>query len=643
MINDRIFKIIAYLLNVETLVTYEDLSKIFMVSVATIRSDINQVDRVVGDYDVELIKKRGVGVKIQGSAKNKNMLKNMLLSIDTNCNKGSNTDRINNLAYMLIENKNEYMTIENLANALYVSRTTVQNDLYELKEWLKNEEIEIEIKKKRGVKVSGNEKALRSVLSRVFLAQTRILSPYASQSYYQPIQRRILSMLHINPDYIYQELKIYEQKLDYFFTEESFNNIVIHIAIAIKRVLGGNAIDYKGKMDIEGYEKEFDAASKLYDNIGAYYHLRFSKSEKYLVFLNLISARLMTNKTKIENSTLPNECDYARFIGEEIIRLIENTKQVEIDCNNCLENLIIHLGPTINRLQREVNLKNPLLEEIKCEYSDAYGIAWMTNSIFRKYIGRDISEDEAGFIAIHIQAMIEDSKEHTRVVLVCNHGIGISQLLATRLKNRFYKLQILSVESVSSFYRNHFRYDTDLIITTVPLKTDLPVIIVSPLLVENDIKEIENYIFRNSDGINELWNDVHVISLIHPNFNSQEEVVKEVHKILNKKKYVKDNFGEAIMEREAVNSTYIGNNSALPHAAFNSVNESTIVIVTLDHCICWKDDPVDLIMFIVLTKKDSTRLIKKLRKVFYKLYSDETHKQLVSALTQEKLINILQK
>ena len=299
MINDRIFKIISYLLNVETLVTYEDLSKIFMVSVATIRSDINQVDTVVGDYDVELIKKRGVGVKIQGSAKNKNMLKNMLLSIDMNCNKGSNTDRINNLAYMLIDNKNEYMTIENLANALYVSRTTVQNDLYELKEWLKNEEIEIEIKKKRGVKVSGNEKALRSVLSRVFLAQTRILSPYVSQSYYQPIQRRILSMLHINPDYIYQELKIYEEKLDYFFTEESFNNIVIHIAIAIKRVLGGNAIDYKGKMDIKGYEKEFDAASKLYDNIGTYYHLRFSKSEKYLVFLNLISARLITNKTKI--------------------------------------------------------------------------------------------------------------------------------------------------------------------------------------------------------------------------------------------------------------------------------------------------------------------------------------------------------
>lgn len=634
---ERIYKIITYLMNHSETITYEDLAKQIAVSTATIRNDLIEVEDILTTHHIKLIKIRGNGVKLEGNLHDINQLKNKFIWGKEE-DHIFNDDRLCDIAYLLIENKQEYTRIEDLADILYVSATTIRNDLNRLKENLAKEGIDVEVKKKKGVRISGEEQKLRKIFSHVFLSQTKILDPYGFKSTYQPIQKRMITLLHIDPSYIFSCLRKLESKLQCSFSDEAFNAILIHIAIAIKRIQGGKSVDVPTQVDLHGYEKEYEAVTKLCDELKEHYHVCFNDMEIYQLFSMIISGNLRYNST-IDTTSEDQNC--IKAIAEEIIQLVENTKQIEIDRSRYVDNLILHIRPLLNRMQRDIDLENPLLEDVKKEYSDAYGIAWMTNTIFRKYLGKNVNEDEIGFIAIHIQTMIESEDDNIKAILVCSNGVGISQLLAVRLKNHFQRIQIVSICSVDSFMKNPYRKDADLVLSTFPLECDVPVIVVSPLFNEQDIQRINKFLFQNVESNLDVLDEVHVETLLHLDMKTQDELLGYVHKYLYQKNYVKENFLDALQMREAQCSTAIGDYTAIPHASFETVKQSSIVIVTLPKPIMWKDDPVDFIMFIAFTKRDSRRLTRKLRKLFYKLYQEELHKRLVTVQNREELIQIL--
>lgn len=639
MSNDRIYKIVTYLLNNSGTITYEELAQKLMVSTASIRNDLKQVEVIVQAKRVKLVKIRGNGIKLEGNLHDINQLKNeQVWKKDETSN--LNDDRISDLAYLLIENKEEYTRIEDLADILYVSPTTIRNDLTRLKAFLEDEGILLESKKKKGIRIIGEENKLRKIFSKVFASQTKILDPYGFKSTYQPIQKRIISLLHMDPSCIYTTLRKLETTLQCSFSDEAFNTILIHTAIAIKRIQDGKSVDVPQNQSKKGYEKEYEAVSEISKAMGDHYHVIFNETEVYQLFNFIISSNLRYNSTV---ETIPDDYECLQAIAEDIIQLVENTKQIEIDRTRYIDNLILHIRPLVNRLQRDMNLDNPLLEDIKKEYSDAYGIAWMSNTIFRKFIGKNVSEDEIGFIAIHIQTMIESEEESIKAILVCSNGVGISQLLAMRLKNHFQRIQIVAICSIDSFQKNPYRKEVDLVLSTFPLETDVPVIVVSPLLSEMDIQQINKYLFQNAEPSIPILDEVHVETLLHETLHTQEEVFERVHKYLLQKNFVKDTFYEALCDRERQCSTAIGDFAAIPHASFDTVKQSAIMLVTLDKAIMWNEDPVDLIMFIAFTKRDSRRLTKKLRKLFYKLYQQDTHLQMVSARNKEEIIQVLKR
>lgn len=61
--------------------------------------------------------------------------------------------------------------------------------------------------------------------------------------------------------------------------------------------------------------------------------------------------------------------------------------------------------------------------------------------VLEEYVGRKLSKEEIAYIVVHICAAIERNKNETvrySVVLVCNGGIGTSQLLLARLEKFFH-------------------------------------------------------------------------------------------------------------------------------------------------------------------------------------------------------------
>ena len=109
---------------------------------------------------------------------------------------------------------------------------------------------------------------------------------------------------------------------------------------------------------------------------------------------------------------------------------------------------------------------------------------------------REISEIEIDYIVIHICAALERRKKKEvefRVLIVCGGGIGTSQLLLAKMRNRF---DFHVVDVVSAHLLDNEKYQNiDLVISTIPLRDyEGEYILVSPVFSDEDYLRVNGKI-----------------------------------------------------------------------------------------------------------------------------------------------------
>lgn len=106
-------------------------------------------------------------------------------------------------------------------------------------------------------------------------------------------------------------------------------------------------------------------------------------------------------------------------IARNIIAVASDTLHIDLRADQALMNgLVLHLRPTINRLKYGLTLRNPILKEIKINYSDILGVAWLSSRIFEKFLAVKIPEAEISYITLHLAAAVErNGKRYKRFKL----------------------------------------------------------------------------------------------------------------------------------------------------------------------------------------------------------------------------------
>ena len=116
---------------------------------------------------------------------------------------------------------------------------------------------------------------------------------------------------------------------------------------------------------------------------------------------------------------------------------------------NYCKRLLLHIKPMLNRLNYDIQIKNPLLKDIKERFSEILGLCMLSIKLMSPYYNiTNISIDEISYIATYLQAAVERSVSSKRVLVVCHSGYGTSQLLSTRLKRAFPQWTIVDIVSV---------------------------------------------------------------------------------------------------------------------------------------------------------------------------------------------------
>lgn len=512
----RLVSIMEILLNSNKPVTINSLAKTLDVSNKTIRNDLKVLEKWLSETNLILEKKPGVGTRIIGDEADKLRVLDYVEKKANYIEDYSPEDRKIYILKKLFMN-NSVVTIEQLAKDLYVSRATVHKDLSSVEEWLNERNIKLLRKTGHGIKIKASETHLRKALSDLlcFNKDYEELKEFLEEPPCSRIDNKSLvqleNLLEIDFYKLEEILLETEKKLNYGFSDEAFLSLIIHIAIAIKRLHQGKDIilDKNTLIELKN-QSEYEIAYSLANDIEEAFGISFPPDEIGYLLLHILGtkANLSDNHEVSVQYLKSDEGSETKEIAEEIIYIAERSLGVNLSNDEQLLNgLVLHLRPVINRIKYGLEISNPLLDNIKSTYPEIYGVAWLTSPVFKKHFGVNINEGEIGYIALHLGAAVERLKKPLRTIVVCHSGVGTSQLLSDKLESTFQQLEIIGIKSSTLLSQSENINDVDLIVSTVPLNLNLniPIITISPLLSKKDISSLNiiiNQIYESKNKLN---------------------------------------------------------------------------------------------------------------------------------------------
>jgi mannitol operon transcriptional antiterminator len=510
-INLRIKNILKSICNESDYVTISKIAKDLDISGRTVLREISEVEKFLKRNGVFLDKKTGVGIKVCGSLEEKQFIIN-LLNGEKDETIYSPLERKKIIISELLQNQNP-AKLYNFTRTLKVTETTISNDLEKADEWFKKHNLNLIRKQGLGVYVEGKESHIRKAMISLIYENTnesQLLglirknltdSAVVAKDIEASSRNRLLNLID-NETIKKIEILVenMEKERNYKLTDSAFVGLIVHLALAIVRIKKNDKITINQEFLKElRTSEEYLIASNLSINISKEFSLNIPEDEVGYITMHLKGSRNRNEKIKAGNKII-GSFELIK-LSKEIIKIAEiETGRFLGNNENLLNGLVNHLGTAITRLKMNLDIRNPLLEEIKANYTDLMIISTKCVEVVEKHIGIKMPESEIAFIAMHLGAAVANSETLTKpvykVAIACPTGIGTSRLLATRIKSEYDNIEIVDIISTIHIEESFLREEQiDFIISTVNIdKCFKPVIRVNPLLFQEDKDQIAKQI-----------------------------------------------------------------------------------------------------------------------------------------------------
>ncbi|MDP4089685.1 MAG: transcription antiterminator, partial [Bacillota bacterium] len=231
-------------------------------------------------------------------------------------------------------------------------------------------------------------------------------------------------------------------------------------------------------------------------------------------------------------------------ISSEVVYEVSRRMNTVIECD---EQLILglsqHLSPALYRINMGIQVKNPLVDQIKEYYGELFkAVNYACKLVFSKY-NITMPQDEIGYITMHIGAALERSSTRNNrlsVLVICPSGMGTARILSDKIKQSIPQIDKVTISSVKDWNESYDGFD--LVLSTVNIDNQSNkknIITLSPFLRKEDINKISDYIKTNNIH-DRLFNNFTVLSGVE-----REENLSEKYGIMN---YILENIQLEVME-----------------------------------------------------------------------------------------------
>lgn len=602
-------------------ITNKQLAETLGVSNRTVYNDIVQLNQVMKDKGAQLVSKPHYGVKLEVTDKGKYLAFLRSLEVD-NVTVGDNTEtRVGKIIEKMIQAEAP-IKMDDLSDELYVSRSTLKNDLKRVRAFLDDYGLQIDYRSYTGMSINGPEKTLRRCLAKIE----------------QNLIAKDGSFLSKDMDEISALLKEIFKRHRYKMAAYSFHNFVAHVHVSISRIRQGKeiALLYQEQNDGDARNLAEDVVSAL----ARTYDITFSRAEFQYLLLHLECKRMVSDTSEAVVSSDVYE------ITTRMLKEIQTAFHYDFQHDfELVTNLSLHIVPLRLRLLYDMPFANPMTAEI-CEGAPlAYEMATVACGVLVQIYEKKVSPDEIAYIALHFNVAIDRyKKKHKKnVLIVCGTGKSSAMLLTYRIKEEYGKfLNVVGTHDSINLADVDFT-NVDYVLTTIHIREHIPVPIIEinkPFFMGEDRGDLRKY-FQNDRRQTLMRYFSEEMFLSHLTADSKEDVLKLLCKTAAANVEIPEDAFAHVMRREALGSTAFGNYVAIPHPDRPMGGESFVVTGILEHPVPWDQEEVQIV-FLIFMKAGGDRNLQLFYRSVSRFLSDRTLVQrLIQNQTYEELIAIL--
>jgi transcriptional antiterminator len=610
---DRKQSIILLIHQAPSYITVREIAKVLYVSEKTVRNDLLDIEQYLLKNSCELVKKRGKGIAISGTASD---VEKSIRFFQTRSEEQIDqpADRQRAIMMKLFCSK-EAVLIKWLSAEFYVSRATINKDIGALNKWLKHFDVIIQYIKTEGLLTVGLEMNQRKAMSRAILFERTgsildVIQYQETGVVYANEFQSIEKALSVEFIKIIEVIHDFEIECGCVFSTESKINLSLMIGISMNRKKNG----YKVVLDrvlIETLRSNewYLGISRILEQVQDGLHIDFDEGEKCFVLLHFLGAKVQKNVCKLNSGAkIKMQIGDKNVAIQNFIRRVLIDLGVNLKSGNLLYNsLQMDIIPAVNRVVNGLDMHNSLQDEIKKEYAELFEIVSRHIIIIEECFHVELPESEIVYMVLHFAAEIEKNYKTIRVLIACANGVGISQLLVAKIERMFKNIEIVAVISIHEIeqYRND---NVDLLVSTVQTNEIVWVktLVVHPLLKDSDIEKMSKLLNRNQVRQNLDYLFLEENCFIDLKLFQKQDVLKFAFEKLIEGEFVTKEFYKTLETRENIGSTYIGNGVAVIHGDMAEVLDNCLQVMRLTESVLWDEENyVNLIINIVSKKEDS--------------------------------------
>lgn len=589
--NQRLAQLFTLLRN-ETL-PQDELAQRLSVSTRTVRADITALNALLAQYGAQFTLNRGSGYQLKIDDRSR------FQALEEAAPKTQHVPRTaqERIHFLLVRFLTSAFSIklEDLADEWFISRATLQNDMVEVRERFQRYQLTLETRPRHGMKLFGSEVSIRACLTDLLWELTLqgginpLISAEALEAdvpaQLEPVLQETLTRNHIR------------------LTDVGERFICLYGAVVVRRVSEGYPLADFSAEDVA--QNVRDAARDLAGELQRLAGKPFSPAEEEWLCVH-IAARQVQD---VDPETISADDDEAlvnyilRYINSQYNYNLLNDAQLHAD-------LLTHIKTMITRVRYQIMIPNPLLDNIKQHYPMAWDMTLAAVSSWGKYTPYTISENEIGFLVLHIGVGLERHynigyQRQPHVLLVCDTSNAMVRMIEAILQRKYPQLAIAATISQRE-YEQREAIDEDFVISTVRIgEKDKPVVTIAPFPTDYQLDQIGKLVLVDRTRpwmLNKYFDAAHFRVIDKP--IDQQTLFAELCQQLQQEGFVDAEFHDSVVEREAIVSTMLGDGIALPHALGLLAKKTVVYTVIAPQGIAWGDETAHIIFLLAISKSE---------------------------------------
>ena len=451
----------------------------YRISLKTLRTDVNEIN----DF---LLEAKMSPTKLNEKEKlillEKDIMKiqDRLNHMDTYSYKMSREERqIYIIAELLMSQ--DYITMQNLAKKLNVSRNTILNDFETVKDYCLAFNVNVLMKSSKGIKIECDQKDRNNLLMQIF---HDLEDDYMEKSFFHQLIQRKLGM-KIPLEMIKEDLREYMEQQHMLVSDRVFSYVSIYLFVILNRKIN------KKRRTVEKLTGD-TASDNLLNWFADKYEVRINKNDvkDFGRYMKQHDFNISSEQKEINDVELYGIIVYfLQMVGEDIECSLQSDTVL-------IESLLEHIRTLKN--WEDYDFEMPLSDELPIPKEILEKTIEKNSIILERYLGYPLTKEMKESIMIHICAAFVRNLEYLNlleVLIVCPGSMATGKYLEAQVKN-YFDFRVAAVipsRDVEEYLKSN---KIDFVISTVNVRSEsVPCVKVQAQLTMNDINAIQNIAF----------------------------------------------------------------------------------------------------------------------------------------------------